>query len=116
MLPKTNPGRPNSDLQENELQELTMGRVAILGAGGTIGAALARRLTDGGTPLLLVGRPSARLTAMCSGNGPARAALRFSDIAVAGRRAEVRCHRRTAAVRNRQLHRLRPAQTSPLDI
>ncbi|MEY3226302.1 MAG: hypothetical protein RLZZ536_921, partial [Planctomycetota bacterium] len=28
-----------------------MGRVAILGAGGTIGAALARRLVAQGTPL-----------------------------------------------------------------
>lgn len=46
-----------------------MGRAAILGAGGTIGAALARRLTAGGTPLLLVGRPSARLTAIAQETG-----------------------------------------------
>lgn len=46
-----------------------MGRVAILGAGGTIGAALARRLAVGGTQLLLAGRPSERLTAIAHETG-----------------------------------------------
>lgn len=46
-----------------------MGRVAILGAGGTIGSALARRLVAHGTQLLLVGRPSERLSAIAAETG-----------------------------------------------
>jgi len=56
-----------------------MGLVAILGAGGTIGGALARRLAAAGTPLLLVGRPSERLTAVAQQTGQPECACDFQS-------------------------------------
>ncbi len=59
--------------------EQVMGLVAILGAGGTIGGALARRLAAAGSPLLLVGRPSERLTAVAHETGQPEFACDFQS-------------------------------------
>ncbi|MFM7073663.1 MAG: SDR family NAD(P)-dependent oxidoreductase [Planctomycetota bacterium] len=55
-----------------------MSAVAILGASGTIGATLARRLAGQGRTLLLVGRNVAKLEPLASELGQPMAAVEFS--------------------------------------
>jgi 3-oxoacyl-[acyl-carrier protein] reductase len=55
-----------------------VGAVAILGASGTIGASLARRLVGQGRTLLLVGRNAAKLEPLAAELGQPMAAVDFS--------------------------------------